>query len=110
MIREKRFSVMNDFRTGFFARLFFVFAFVLFLFIIIIAIIGIFFSGETNGILGAIVGLYKTSVIDILLAFLIITVGFGGILLFFNKQFAKLDAIAKEFDEDSDNQNEKKQD
>jgi len=107
MFRERHFSVQNDFRTGFFSRLFFIFAFILFVLIIFITIIGISFSNETNGIIGVIVGLYHSSIIDVLLAFLIIAVGLGGILYFFNRQFAKLNEIAKELDdEESINEDE----
>ena len=108
MIRKKFFSVKNDFRTGILSRVFLALAFILFFCIMIILTIGILFSNETNGIIGIVVGFYHSSVIDILLAFLIITVGLGGILWFFNRQFVKLDIIANEFDEDTDDQNKEK--
>ncbi len=106
MIRKKHVPMPNDFRTGFFSRLFFVVAFILLLLVLCIASIGIFFSSVTIGIIGFIVGLYHSSILDTLLAFLIITIGIGGILYFFNRQFAKLDEIAKELNEETDTQNE----
>ncbi|MFH1013130.1 MAG: hypothetical protein V1769_01300 [Thermoplasmatota archaeon] len=106
MFRERHFSVQNDFHTGFFSRLFFIFAFILVVLILFIAIIGMSFAIETNGIIGVIVGLYHSSIIDVLLAFLIITVGLGGILYFFNRQFAKLNEIAKELDDEEESNDE----
>jgi len=104
MRRENHFSTQNDFRTGIFSKLFFVFSIVLVIFLIFIAGIGTLFSNETNGVIGFIVGLYHSPVMDILLAFLIITVGLGGILYFFKKQFAKLDEISKEVEDEMDSE------
>lgn len=106
MIRKKFFSVKNDFRTGVLSRVFLALAFILFFCIVLIITIGILFANETNESIGLVVSLYHSSVIDILLAFLIITVGLGGILWFFKRQFVKLDTIANEYEEETNDQNE----
>ena len=100
MIRERHFSVKNDFRTGLFSRLFFIFSIFLIILLVFILSIGFVFSSETSGFFGFVAGLYHSSLVDILVAFLIISLGLGAILFFFKKQFAKLDEIAKEFEDE----------
>lgn len=106
MIRERHFSVKDDFRTGFFSRLFFILSLVLIVAVIFILTIGFFFSEENSGVIGFIVGLSNSSVVDTLIAFLIICLGLSTILFFFKRQFAKLDEIAKEFEDTLDESDE----
>lgn len=106
MIRERHFSVKDDFRTGSFSRLFFILSVLLTIVLAFILGIGIIFSAETSGVLGSIVSLSDSTVVDTLIAFLIICIGLSAILFFFKRQFAKLDEIAKEFEDKLDESEE----
>ena len=106
MIKERHFSVNDDFRTGFFSKIFFIIAFIIFLVVIFSVIVGLIFPTATSGIIGLIVGIAQSSTIDILVAFLIITLGIGVILFFFRRQFGKLDEIAKEFEKEFQDEEE----
>lgn len=106
MIKERHFSVNNDFHTGFFSKIFFILAFIIFLVVMFCVIIGLLFPTETSGIIGLIVGIAQSSTVDMLVAFLIITLGIGFILFFFKRQFDKLDEIAKEFEKEFQDEGE----
>lgn len=106
MIKERHFSVNNDFHTGFISKIFFIFAFIIFLLVLFIVIVGLLFPTETNGFIGLIVGLAQSSTVDMLVAFLIITLGIGVIVLFFKRQFDKLDEIAKEIEKEFQDEEE----
>jgi len=106
MLKERHFSVNNDFHTGFFSKIFFIIALIIFLVVFISIIVGFLFPTETSGIIGLIVGIAHSSTVDMLVAFLIITLGIGVILLFFKRQFDKLDEISKEFEKEFQDEEE----
>ena len=84
MVKIKKFSIYNDFKTGILYKIFLLFGFIL----IILYLLDVF--------------ILEAKFSDILLSLSILFISFGLIIYFFNKQFNKLATIAKEI-EDEDN-------
>jgi len=99
MVKIKYFSVYSDFKTSFFAKLLFFLTAIFILLYFIIILFDFFFHHVSNGVIGFIVSLAESSVVDISLAMIILCAGLGIIALFFHHQFKKLSTIADELKE-----------
>jgi len=89
MIKKRYYSIHNDFKTGLFSKLFIIIGiFLLFLYLINFVII--FLNEEIRGII---------------IAFSIIFIGFGIILMLFSYLFNKLDKISEEIENIQDEEN-----
>jgi ABC-type sulfate transport system permease component len=85
MIKTRIISPYNDFKTGFFSKLFIIAGIILIIFYILSSLLSYF-----EHILGSI------------LAFSILCIGLGFIFYFMSLQFAKLAQIAKEIEMEED--------
>ena len=100
MLKERNYSIDNDFQTGFFFKLTFflgITLLILFLFFKIIA----YFNHNSTGFLEEIYNISISSTTDTIGAFSIIFIGISLILYFFKKQLNKLAEIAEEIENDN---------
>jgi Zn-dependent protease with chaperone function len=86
MVKKHLFSVHNDLKTGFFCKFFLALGCILFIIYLIETLLRP--VRLSDGVTGTI------------LAFAILSLGFGLILYFFSRQFAKLSQIAEEVEND----------
>lgn len=86
MAKKHIFSVHNDFRTGFLCKFFLILGGILFIFYFIEILTHPFFL--------------EANTIGMILAFAILSFGFGLIMYFFSWQFMKLSQIADEVEKD----------
>jgi amino acid transporter len=100
MLKERKYSIDNDFQTGLFSKITFilgVFLLILYLFFKIIA----FFYHNSTGLLKDIYNISISSTTDTIGAFSIIFIAVSIILYFFKKQFNKLSEIAEEIENEN---------
>jgi hypothetical protein len=86
MAKKHLFSAHSDLKTGFFCKFFLVLGCILFIIYLVEALLHPF--GWSEDAIGTI------------LAFAILSLGFGAILYFFSYQFSKLSKIAEEVEQD----------
>ena len=85
MVKIKKFSVYNDFKTGALYKILLLIGFIL---------IAIYFLE---------ILILETKFSDLLISLSILFISFGLIIYFFNKQFNKLAAIAEELEDEDKN-------
>jgi hypothetical protein len=98
MIKIKYFSVYSDFKSSFLTKLFFLLSGIFLFLYLVIYIFDFVFNDVTSGVIGFIVSLTESSIVDISLAMIILFAGLGIITLFFHHQFKKLANIADEIE------------
>jgi hypothetical protein len=86
MVKIKKFSVYNNFKTGILYKMFLLFGFIL----IILYLLDVF--------------ILETKFSEILLSLSILVISFGVIIYFFNYQFNKLATIAEEIEDEDKNE------
>lgn len=85
MVKIKKFSIYDDFKTGILYKIFLLFGFIL----IILYLLDVF--------------ILETKFSNILLSISILIISFGLIIYFFNYQFNKLATIAEEIEDEDKN-------
>ena len=103
MIKKKHFSVYYDFKTGFFYKIFLFLGGLLLIIFIFIKIISLIMDERSASFIQFIHNLSNSNTADSIIAFSIIFLGIGIILLFLHSQFAKLSKIADEIDKENQN-------
>ena len=102
MIKERRFSVYNDFKTGIFYKLSILLGIILLIIYAFLKISSAFIKEESTGWIQNIYNFSQSSRADSIIAFSIILFAVGVILYFFHYQFSKLAKIADEIENDEE--------
>ncbi|MDH7517065.1 MAG: hypothetical protein QHH19_01790 [Candidatus Thermoplasmatota archaeon] len=102
MFKKRFFSVYDDFRTGLFSKLSFLFGMVLLFVYVFLKIVFLLVGEGGGGFFGLIYDLADSSFADSVIAFSIIFFGIGFVLYFLHVQFVKLAMITDDFKEELD--------
>ena len=102
MFKKRRFSVHDDFKTGFLCKFFLFLGVLLLLVFVFFKVSSLFISSRGTGFLQLIYDFSRSSYVDSIIAFSIIFLGIGIILYFFHCQFAKLARIADEIENEDE--------
>lgn len=98
MVKEKYFSVHNDFKTGFLYKLLLFLGIFLLIVFIFLKVSSFIIGSGGSSLVGQIYEFSQTTYPNTILAFSIILLGVSAILYFFHYQFAKLAKIADEIE------------
>ena len=99
MIKEKRFSSHQDFKTGVFFKISILLGIILLIFYLVLQSVASFIEKTDSGLISIIQNLANSSIAETVLAFAIIFIGLGLISYFFYVQFSKLSKISDEIEE-----------
>jgi len=98
MLKERRFSVDNDFRTGICSKIFFLVALILMIVSSIFFLFSIIFDEKSTGFTEILYDFSSSFYPETILSISIILLAIGVIFYFFNCQFKKLEEISKEIE------------
>jgi len=104
MVKEKYFSVHNDFKTGFLFKLLLFLGIFLLIIVIFLKISSFIIGSGGSSIVGQIYEFSQTTYPNTILAFSIIFLGASAVLYFFHYQFAKLAKIADEIENEENSE------
>jgi len=100
MIKKRYFSTNEDFKTGFFYKLFLLIGIILLSIFVFIKITTLFVDKDSLGLAEQIYDFSQTNYPNSILAFSIIILAIAVILYFFYYQFVKLAKIADEIEKE----------
>lgn len=98
MIKEKRFSPHQDFKTGIFFKVSILLGIILLILYLVLRLIDNVTEVADSGLISIIQNLANSSIAETILAFAIILIGLGLIAYFFHIQFSKLSKISEEIE------------
>ena len=98
MIKERRFSPHQNFKTEIFFKISILLGIILLIFYLILQLIDYLTEKTDSGLISIIQNLAHSSIAETILAFAIILIGLGLISYFFYVQFSKLSKITDEIE------------
>jgi len=102
MIKERRFSPHQDFKTGIFFKISILSGIILLILYLVLRLIDNLTEETHSGLISIIQNLANSSIAETILAFAIILIGLGLIAYFFHIQFSKLSKISEEIEEEDE--------